>query len=424
MSAPLPSTRSPQQGHASHEAAKHVFVARQPIFDRRKRVIAYELLFRSSLQNSAGLIDRTEAAAHVVSNALITFGLDALIGTKKAFLNFTADHLMTGVASLLPKDKVVIELLEEIEPTEAVLAAVRHLRKQGYTLALDDFEYSPRYEPLIELVQFVKVAFRQSDSAARNDVARRLGGRGLFLLAEQVETLEEYQEAVKAGYCYFQGYFFCRPEVVTKREITPARVTGMKLLQALNQATLNYSEMEDIIKRDVSVSHRLLRYINSAWFGFSMRIDSIRHALVLLGENDVRRWVALMALGGLGDRKPPELAVNAAIRGRLCESLAPSLGMDGRTFDLFLLGAFSMMDAMLDRPMEDAVKDVPLPAEVEQAFLGQSNTLKDVLDLVKAYESGCWADVTRGVGLLHLPEDVLPPRYFDAVRWARESFGA
>lgn len=409
---------------ASPDAATHVFVARQPIFDKRKRVIAYELLFRSGLQNSAGAINRTEAAAHVVSNAVLTFGLDTLIGTKKAFLNFTADHLISGVASLLPKDKVVIELLEDVEPTEAVLAAARHLRKQGYALALDDFEYSPRFEPLLELVQFVKVAFRQSTPAARNDVARRLGGRGLCLLAEQVETLEEYQDALKAGYTYFQGYFFCRPEVVTKREITPARVTGMKLLQALNQTNLNYADMEDIIKRDVSVSHRLLRYINSAWFGFSMRIDSIRHALVLLGENDVRRWVALMALGGLGDRKPAELAVNAAIRGRLCEALAPALGMQARSFDLFLLGAFSMMDAMLDRPMEDAVQDVPLPSEVEQALLGQANPLRDVLNLVQAYEAGRWDDVTAGVALLRLTEDVLPPLYFDAVEWARESFGA
>lgn len=424
MGSPLHRPRADASSAVAAEAGKHVFVARQPIFDKRKRVIAYELLFRSGLQNSAGAINRTEAAAHVVSNAVLTFGLDALIGTKKAFLNFTADHLISGVASLLPREKVVIELLEDIEPTEAVLAAVRHLRKQGYALALDDFEYSPRYEPLIELVQFIKVAFRQSDKATRTELAKRLGGRGPFLLAEQVETLEEYQEALKAGYTYFQGYFFCRPEVVTKREITPARVTGMKLLQALNQSNLNYSEMEDVIKRDVSVSHRLLRYINSAWFGFSMRIDSIRHALVLLGENDVRRWVALMALGGLGDRKPAELAVNAAVRGRLCESLAPALGMHGRTFDLFLLGAFSMMDAMLDRPMVDAVKDVPLPTEVEHALLGQPNALRDVLDLVTAYEAGRWEDVARGVSLLKLTEDTLPPLYFDAVAWARESFGA
>lgn len=423
MGTPLRKSRV-DESEAALQGATRVFVARQPIFDKRKKVIAYELLFRSGLDNSAGIIDKTEAAAHVVSNAVLTFGLDTLIAGKKAFLNFTADHLVSGVATLLPREKVVIELLEEVEPTEPVVAAVRHLRKQGYALALDDFVYAPRFEPLLELVQFVKVAFRSTDSAARSEIAKRLGGRGLFLLAEQVETLEEYQEAVKAGFSYFQGYFFCRPEVVTKREITPARVTGMRLLQALNQTYLNYSDMEDIIKRDVSVSHRLLRYINSAWFGFSMRIDSIRHALVLLGENDVRRWVALMALGGLGDRKPAELAVNSAVRGRLCESLAPSLGMQARAFDLFLLGAFSMMDAMLDRPMEEAVKDVPLPGEVEEALMGRPNKLRRVLDLVVAYESGRWAEVSSGVEALGLSEETLPPLYFDAVTWARESFGS
>jgi EAL and modified HD-GYP domain-containing signal transduction protein len=408
----------------AREAVRQVFVARQPIFDKRRKVQAYELLFRSGPENRAGVIDRNAAAATVLSQAMLTFGLETLIGRRKAFLNFTADHVVSGAAALVPREQGVIELLEDELPTDDLIEAMQRLAREGYALALDDFSYDPSLEPLLELAKYVKVSFRQSDSAEREDLARRLLGRGLLLLAEQVETREEYDEAVRLGYSYFQGYFFCKPEMISRRELKGTRLASVRLLEAIHRESLDYRHIEDIIKCDVALSHKFLRYLNSAWFAFQMRIDSIRHGLVLIGENDVRRWVSLMALGGLGDTKPQELVVQSAMRGHICEALAPHLRMPGKSFSLFLTGAFSLLEAMLDRPMKEALAEVPLPDEVEAALTADPlHPLRRVLDLVIAYEQGQWTEVTRLSDELSLDEATVPPIFLDAVTWTRETFG-
>ncbi|MFN8059108.1 MAG: HDOD domain-containing protein [Vicinamibacterales bacterium] len=409
---------------SGEQAIGRVFVARQPIFDKRKRVHAYELLFRRGFENAAGQIDRSVAAGEVLSRAILAFGLESLTGSKKAFLNFTAENVLSGAAQLVPRETGVIELLEGQAPTPELVGAMRLLQKQGYKLALDDFSYDPSLEPLIELAHYVKVSFRDSDAAMRDSLAKRLLPRGVMLLAEQVETREEYDEAVRLGYTYFQGYFFCRPEVMAKREIKATRLTSLRLLECIHRASLDYTMMEDIIKRDVALSHKLLRYLNSPWFAFRARIDSIRHGLVLLGERDVRRWVTLMALGGLGDTKPQELVVQSAVRARLCESLAPACGLVGHEFGLFLTGAFSLLEAMLDRPLAEALREVPLPSDVELALQNEpDNELRAVLDLVVAYEQGRWSDITTLAEAIGMNEEVVPPLFIDAVKWTRETFG-
>ena len=405
------------------DGAINVFVARQPIFDKYRRVFAYELLFRHSFENACGDVDKTDAARHVLSNAILTFGLDAITAGKRAFINMTAETLTSGAATLVPPDRAVIEILEDVQPTPAVIAACRQLKKEGFVLALDDFAYYTEVEPLLELVDIVKVAFRVTPPAERKTLAQRLLPRGIQMLAEQVETREELDQAIEYGYSYFQGYFFCRPEVMSRRELGGSRGTYLKILTSIHQPSLDYLELEQIIKRDVAVSHKLLRYLNSAWFAFRVPITSIRHGLVLLGEDDVRRWASLMALGGLGRRKPQELLVTSAVRAHFCEALASRAGLAGREFDLFLLGAFSLMDALLDQPMTKAAEEIPLPSDVEAALLDRPSPLRPVLDFAIAYEQGHWARVDELMAALGLDSSVTPGLFLDALRWSRDTFG-
>ena len=408
---------------AEHPGTGHdVFVARQPIFDRHNRVFAYELLFRSSFENVCRDVSLSEAAGRVLSGAVLTFGLEELTGGRKAFVNFTEDHLLSGAAELLPPETTVIELLEHVEPRPEIVEVVRTLKRSGYLVALDDFVYRPELEPLVDLADIIKIAFRTTTPAERRDLAYRLLPRGVQLLAEQVETFSEIDEARRIGCVYFQGYFFRRPEVMTRREFSGYRLTYVQILRAIGRAELQYDEMEDIIRRDVSMSHKLLRYINSAWFGWRMEIKSIRHALVLLGERDVRRWVSLVALGGFCSGKPQELLVDSAVRARLCEALARVAGFEGREFDLFLLGAFSLIDAMLDSTMEQALAQMPIAADVKAALLGDASRLRQVLDLAVQYEDGAWEAFTETAAAMGLAESTVPPIHVEALAWAREAF--
>jgi len=408
---------------AEHPGTGHdVFVARQPIFDRHNRVFAYELLFRSSFENVCRDVSLSEAAGRVLSGAVLTFGLEELTGGRKAFVNFTEDHLLSGAAELLPPETTVIELLEHVEPRPEIVEVVRTLKRSGYLVALDDFVYRPELEPLVDLADIIKIAFRTTTPAERRDLAYRLLPRGVQLLAEQVETFSEIDEARRIGCVYFQGYFFRRPEVLTRREFSGYRLTYVQILRAIGRAELQYDEMEDIIRRDVSMSHKLLRYINSAWFGWRMEIKSIRHALVLLGERDVRRWVSLVALGGFCSGKPQELLVDSAVRARLCEALARVAGFEGREFDLFLLGAFSLIDAMLDSTMEQALAQMPIAADVKAALLGDASRLRQVLDLAVQYEDGAWEAFTETAAAMGLAESTVPPIHVEALAWAREAF--
>jgi len=397
------------------------FIARQPIFDRRERVYAYELLFRSGMENRF-TADDSEAAARDVADNFLSAGARALTQGRKAFLNCTREFLVNEYATVLPKEQTVIELLESVEPDAEVLAACRRLKNLGYVIALDDFVYSEKSQPLVDLANIIKIDFKLSGPADRRQAVAQFAPLGIKMLAEKVETRDEFAEARASGYVYFQGYFFCQPQIVPSRHIPAYKMHYLRILQAINKPELDRREVVALIDREVSLCYKLLRFVNSALFGFRRNVSSTQHAVELLGDQALRKWASIATVLGMAGNEPSELVQTALTRGRCCELLAGSLGPRKDEASLFLLGIFSLMDAMLGRPLSEIVADLALPNLVRAALLGKSNRYRDILELVTACESGRWSAVSDLAHLLLLDESQISTAFLQAVDWTQKVF--
>ncbi|MBA3440542.1 MAG: HDOD domain-containing protein [Pyrinomonadaceae bacterium] len=397
------------------------FIARQPIFDRNQRVYAYELLFRSSLENVFSNPDVDHASSKTIADSFFLLGFENITQGKKAFVNVTREVLLRDYISLLPKELTVVELLESVEPDAEVIAACRLLKAKGYLLALDDFVYHEGFDPLIALVDIIKVDFLATDLEEQQSLIERLACPGLSFLAEKVETREVFQQALEMGYAYFQGYFFSRPEVVTGRDVPGFKLHYLQILQEIHQPELNFKQLVEIIKRDMSLSYKLLRYINSAYFGRRTQVTSIKQALALLGEKEVKKWATLIVLVSMAQDKPEELVIQAIVRAKLCESLAASAGLAHRVEDLFIMGMFSLIDAILDRELAEILNDLPIAGDIKAALLDGNNSLHNVYQYVLAYEDADWEQLSMHASKLGTDENLLPQLYIDAINWASQS---
>ncbi len=401
-----------------------VFVARQPIFDRLRRVIAYELLFRTSLENEFTGMDGDLASKSVVNSGLYIFGFPSLTGGKPAFINFTKPLLTSGLAHVLSPKQVVIELLETVEPDEEVQSICRDLKSKGYIIALDDFFLRPEYERLIELADIIKIDFLEVKGEERKLMVQSLAGKRVRLLAEKVETNRDFLEALQAGYSYFQGFFFCKPEIIFGREVPLYRLTHLRLIQQLSREELDFNQLEGILKGDASLSFKLLRYINSAAIGLLYPVTSLRQAMVILGEQSFRKWAILTLTISMLEDKPQELLVTGAVRGRFCELICRRLGLQAIGVDPFLIGLFSILDVLLDRPLAEILDELPIAPEIKDALLGRPTLLGLVHKLVIAYERADWEGVSDLAERVNLPEEELPTFYTEAVSWADHFFYA
>jgi EAL and modified HD-GYP domain-containing signal transduction protein len=308
-----------------------------------------------------------------------------------------------------------------VEPDAEVIAACRLLKAKGYLLALDDFVYHEGFDPLIALVDIIKVDFLATDLEEQQSLIERLACPGLSFLAEKVETREVFQQALEMGYAYFQGYFFSRPEVVTGRDVPGFKLHYLQILQEIHQPELNFKQLVEIIKRDMSLSYKLLRYINSAYFGRRTQVTSIKQALALLGEKEVKKWATLIVLVSMAQDKPEELVIQAIVRAKLCESLAASAGLAHRVEDLFIMGMFSLIDAILDRELAEILNDLPIAGDIKAALLDGNNSLHNVYQYVLAYEDADWEQLSMHASKLGTDENLLPQLYIDAINWASQS---
>ncbi|MCG9968214.1 HDOD domain-containing protein [Pelotomaculum terephthalicicum JT] len=397
------------------------YVARQPIFDQNQEVFAYELLYRSALYNGYSNEDGGRATTEVITNSLLLIGLDTLTRGKKAFINFTGNLLENEVATLLPAGLAVIEILEDSEPDEKVLEVCKKLKKMGYQLALDDFVYEQKFAPLIELADIIKVDFKVTGAAERKAVINRLGKNKKFL-AEKVETREEFTQALEIGYSYFQGYFFSKPIIVSGKDVPGNKLIYLQLLQDLHSQEFDFEQIESLFKRDVSLSYQLLKYINSASFSFRSEINSIKQALVMLGQKEISKWLSLVALKGIGEDKPDELFVTSICRAIFCELIAPKVGLSHSRSDLFLLGMFSLIDAFLDQPLSGILTGLPISMEIKKALLGEQSLFKDVYNLVLFYERGDWENFHEISVKLGLDEAEVIRFYIDSLEIVNQIF--
>ncbi len=400
------------------------FVARQPIFNRRKGLFGYELLYRSGMDNAFSGTDGDMATARVLSSTFLNIGMDRITGSKWALINFTGRHLLDGTPGQFPADKVIVEILEDVEPTAGIVTACRKLRERGYVLALDDFDFSGSQAPLVELADIIKVDFRLVPLEVIEREGPALLRQGKKLLAEKIETYAEFDAAQAMGFSLFQGYFFSRPEVMQNREIATSKINLLNLLAEVNRKNVRLDRVEQMIAPDVAISYKLLRYINSAYYYLLNEISSIRHALLYLGEAGVRQFVSLVATSELASDKPDELIRTAVIRARLCELLGKQ-GSRGYpdTSELFLLGLFSLLDAMLDMEMAELMERLPLPANLKQALTAGSGPCARYLETVLAYEQGDWQRCTGLLEDLGIDTDRMVAAYLDAVDLAENFSG-
>jgi EAL and modified HD-GYP domain-containing signal transduction protein len=319
---------------------------------------------------------------------------------------------------------VGVEILEDILPDDQVLGICRGLREAGFTIAMDDFVFWDQGNPLIQYADIVKVDFMGTTPEQRHVLCRDLNAVGVRVLAEKVETAQDFDQAFVDGYSLFQGYFFSKPVVQGGKHIAGSKLTYLQVLYEVNQPGISYDDLEGLLKQDISLTYKLLRFMNSAWFGFRSEIRSIRHALILLGPKEIKKWFALIALSHIATDKPQELILRAVARARVAEGLAPLVGMADRRSDLFLLGMFSLIDALTDTPMADIMAKLPLDQEVKTALLEQEGRYKPVYDLIVAYEKGEWALFAANAGKLGLDESAVPDLMFESLKWANEAFAA
>ncbi len=397
-----------------------VFVARQPIFDRHRHLYAYELLFRSGPTNVFSATDGDRASVKVIADSFLRPGLQRITGGKRAFINFTRDTLVRGYATLLPRDLVVVEILEDVEQDPEVFDACSDLKRRGYTIALDDFVCDDWSNPLVRFADIIKVDFRATDAAARARLPALIASRRIRPLAEKIETRAEFDEAVDLGFTYLQGYFFSKPYILSGRDVPGHRARYLEILREINRPSLDLGQIERIVKREPSLTYRLLTYINSAAFGFRSRITSIRQALALLGEDAVKKWASVVALAGLAKDQPDELVVTSLVRARFCELVAPSVGLEERAQELFLMGLFSLLDAITGRPMPEVLADLPLADDITLALLGNRTRPYDVLSCLTAYERGEWEKFSLYAAKLRLDEAAVARMHLDCVAWSSE----
>ncbi len=393
-----------------------VYVARQPIFGKGMDIVGYELLYRRSLNNFFEGVDDNQATADLINNAFLVMQFNELTSGTRAFINFSAEMLIKEIPLLLPKETIVVEVLERVEVSPEIIKACQRLKAEGYMIALDDFNFEESGIPLLELADIVKVEFTAVDFEKQRLYLHRYGKRVKFL-AEKVETREEYQKAASMGYDYFQGYFFSRPVIEKKREIVSIPSTLVRLMAELNQEDPDFQKLADIIETDVGLSYKLLKLAGSVYYGARHDVCNVRLALSRLGLIEIKKWVYLLLLKDVRNIENKELITTCLIRARFMELLTLKIGKGARDNDYFLAGLFSAIHVLLDCTMEEAIKGLPISAGVKEALLGQDNDIKAAMDLVLNYEMGKWDKVDAMWITPSMGREDLMQIYIESLQW-------
>lgn len=396
-------------------------MARQPILDKYQRLFGYELLFRDSESNAYQNIDGDAATFEVIRNSFINIGMNKVTQGKKAFINFTENVLKSDIFTIMPPRDVVVEVLETVEPTEEIIKRCSKLKKDGFTLALDDFIFHSKYERLIELADIIKVDFRATRGEQRRTIIEQVKSNNIRFLAEKVEDLEEFNEAVELGYTYFQGFYFSKPVIMSANKLPENKVTYLRILKEVNSTDFSTERIEKIIKKDVALSYKLLKLINSAKYSFRNSIQSMRQAIALLGEQELKRWLYVIAMQSIGSDKPEHIMVESLVRARFMELLAMKNGMQNRSFDAYLIGMLSKMDVLLDIPISEILHELLVPREVEEVLTGKrKDEMYSIYSMVVGYEKSDWDRVQKYASRLDLEQDYVVQAYFDAIAWVNK----
>jgi EAL and modified HD-GYP domain-containing signal transduction protein len=394
---------------------ERVLLSRQPIYRADNSLQGYELLFRDNDSNIASFSDGARATAQVLVNSLMEIGMDELVGRHLAFINFERTLLIGNYCESLPRERVVLEILESVAPDEILLKRLKQLRSKGYRIALDDFLCTQPFSPFLEFADFVKLDLSTTDWPSIERTAEAMQKYPVELIAEKVETREQFQQCKEIGFHHFQGFFFCRPQNISGRPLPVNRLAALRLLTQLNKSDIQIDELEESISQNVALSYKLLRYINSAMCGLERQVESIRHATVLVGLDKMRIWASLIVFSSF-EETPRDVLVTGGIRARMCEKLATILRLQ-HPERYFLVGLFSVLDAVLNRPLEQILASLSLSRDITDALLDGKSELGNVLRCVQAYERRDW-NWNSATAALKIDEETLRKAYTDALAWS------
>jgi len=393
-----------------------IYVGRQSIYDRDFNVAAYELLYRSDSNNYVDVDDHGLATAELLSNVFTSIGFEDLVGDKTAFINMPREFLVGSYPIPEVNSNIVVEILEHVEPDEEVMDALLTLKKRGYTLALDDYIFDPLHEPYLNIVDIIKLDVADIGIEQLSNKIAQLKKYNVKLLAEKVETESEAEQCLAMGFDFFQGYYFSYPKIVSGRKISGNQIAIVELANKLHQPNIDVTELTELISHDVSLSYKLLRYVNSAMYGFEREISSIDETVFILGLDTLVRLVHVVMAGSFGSDNA-HILESALVRALMCEALAVELAKNSEKGTYFMMGLFSRLDALLGIPLHSALEELPIGAEVKQALLDGSGELGNVLTMVIDY---CEASFTDNTLTTLVDSKRLMEFYLDVVPMARE----
>jgi len=393
----------------------NIFIARQPIIDRNKGLLAYELLYRDGDACHASFSDGQYATATVILNSFMEIGIDSIVGDSLSFINVSEDFILDEDFKSMFKKNIVLEILEDVHPSAEVVAGVKLLKNLGYQIALDDFQYTPDYNELLLLADFVKLDVLELGHEGVIRELKFLEKYDVKLLAEKVEDMSMYNFCSNLGFEYFQGYYFHKPELVSHKNIPANKLVVLNLLKQLSRIDFDFSEMEKSLSQDAVLTYKLIRYVNSAAFSGRKEISSIKDALSLVGVNIIRKWVTLIIMMQLTEGKPQELLISALVRARMCESLSKDMDIDSDV--MFTVGLFSLLDALMDEPISLLLDQLSLSSDIKLALLNYDGETGAILKNVILYEQGEWIELAKS----GVDNNIYCSSYMESVKWSDET---
>ncbi len=386
-------------------------IGRQQILDRQLNVYAYELLFRGKGFDLNDRDEATQATNQIITDAIIEIGINNIVDDHRAFINFTTQNILEKTPLSLPKDRIVIEVLENVKIDLRVINNLREMSQQGYLIALDDFVFTEEWRPLVEFADIIKLDVLEMGEKRVREAIAQLAPYKLKILAEKVETHKEYEYLRELGCDYFQGFFFSKPNLVEGKRMGVNQLAAVRLLTTINNPNVEFEELTTVISQDVGLSYKLLHYINSAFFSIPTKIESINQAITYLGMNELKRWVNILMLSSLSD-KPIVVMQNALIRGKMCELLAQSMGHKAGNY--FLIGMLSSLDSILDISIENAIAQLPVGQDIVDAILHYKGLGGEALKCVLGYERWDTGAITFG----SIDQSEIGNAYIESIAWA------
>jgi len=399
----------------------YFYAARQPILDKDKNLFGYELLFRDSIDNVFPDVDGDEATTKMVEASKFNLGVGEFTANKPAFINFTLETLSCGYANMLSTEEVVVEILETVKPGKKLLAICKELYEQGYTLALDDYEHQKVWMHFFPYIKIIKIDWKISSIEDIKEVKRAIVNfPEIKLLAEKVETYEQYNQAIELGFELFQGFFFAKPEMVQTKSLSPSQMAMAELLYETSKPELDLTSITSVFERDVTLSYKLLRYANSAIFRRRSEVSSIKQALVILGSQELKRFMGLMFAVNVNPDKPTELINSAMARAKFCELVAKDISAPVDTSIAFLTGLLSLIDAILDEKLEIILEKLPLAQEIKEPLLTKKGVMAELILLLAFIEHAQWDKTAIVMKKLGIEKEKVIKDYNEALAWADE----